>query len=147
MNATLELIKAKQNAIIADEEMKIAKAKRDFEVMTQTFEPLVKIIEEAKDLPTREAADYCAISLSPKDRRTVGAFIHEKELRGYLLIMRSKDGRLNHCSTRAPRMSIAGAGSITTNPTGKLFISTKDGASSRQEAIDWLIEAIARLVK
>jgi hypothetical protein len=115
--------------------------------MTQTFEPLVKIIEEAKDLPTREAADYCAISLNPKDRRTVGAFIHEKELRGYLLIMRLKDGRLNHCSARAPRMSIAGSGSITTDPAGKLFISTKDGASSRQEAIDWLIEAIARLVK
>jgi len=147
MKATIELIKAKQNAIKADEEMKVAKVKRDFEVMTQTFEPLVKIVEEAKDLPTRDRGHIPKGSLNPEAPYTVGAFIDEKELRGYLLIQRLKDGRLNHGSTCAPRMSIAGFGSITTDANGKLFISTRDGASSRQEAIDWLIEAIARLLK
>ena len=146
MNATIELIKAKQNAIKADEEMKVAKLKRDFEVMTQTLEPLVKIIEEAKDLLTRDIAPHYKGSLNPEAPRTVGAHI-DKDLHGHLGIFHSADGRLNHCYVSAPKLCIDGSGHIRADSAGRLFISNRDGVVSRQDAIDWLIEAIARLVK
>jgi hypothetical protein len=147
MSATLELIKAKQNAIKAEEDVKVANAKRDFEIMTQALDPLVKVIEEAKNLPTHDRARGYMSSLNPEAPRTVGAFIDERDLRGSLTIMLLENGRLNHCFVRAPKISITGQGSITTDSAGKLFISTIDGASSRQEAMDWLITVIARLVK
>ena len=147
MKATLELIKAKQNTIKADEEMKVAKAKRDFEVMTQTLDPLVKVIEEAKDLPTHNVPSMWSSSLNPEAPRTVGAFIDKLDLRGSLVISYTKDGHLNHCFISPPKISIIQRGSIKADSNGRLFISTIDGASSRQEAMDWLIGVIARLVK
>jgi len=146
MNATLELIRAKQNALIAEEELKIANLKRDFEVMTQTLEPLVKIIEEAKDLPTRDIAPHSVASLNPQAPRTVGAHI-DKDLHGGFHVHRLPDGRLNHCFITTPELCFDGAGRIKADSIGRLFISNQDGSVTRQEAIDWLIAAIAKIVK
>jgi hypothetical protein len=53
MNATLELIKAKQNAIQAEADLKQAKENADREARIRTFAPLREMLKEVIDLPAK----------------------------------------------------------------------------------------------
>ena len=53
MSATLELIKAKQNANNAEEALKQAKKKADHEARNRTFAPLREMLIEVLDLPAK----------------------------------------------------------------------------------------------
>jgi len=53
MNATLELIKAKQNAIQAEADLKQAKENADREARIRTFAPLREILKDVLDLPAK----------------------------------------------------------------------------------------------
>jgi hypothetical protein len=53
MNATLELIKAKQNAIQAEADLKQAKENADHEARIRTFAPLREMLKEVIDLPAK----------------------------------------------------------------------------------------------
>jgi hypothetical protein len=53
MNATLELIKAKQNAIQAEADLQKAKEKADREARIRTFAPLQEILMDVMDLPAK----------------------------------------------------------------------------------------------
>jgi hypothetical protein len=53
MNTTLELIKAKQNAIQAEAHLKKAKENADKEARIRTFAPLREILKDVIDLPAK----------------------------------------------------------------------------------------------
>ena len=53
MNTTLELIKAKQNAIQAEADLKTAKKNADQEARIRTFTPLREILNDVVDLPAK----------------------------------------------------------------------------------------------
>lgn len=53
MNATIELIKAKQNAIKAEKDLQEAKARAAKEARVRTFAPLREILMDALDLPAK----------------------------------------------------------------------------------------------
>jgi|LakMenEpi03Aug12_release.lakeMendotaPanAssembly.Ray.scaffolds.fasta_scaffold951016_1 hypothetical protein len=76
MNATIELIKAKQNAVRAEEDLKKAKQRADQEARIRVFAPIKQLIEEVADLPAKEKSEWPIISIRPKDPYLVGAWIH-----------------------------------------------------------------------
>jgi hypothetical protein len=53
MNTTLELIKAKQNAIQAEADLNKAKENADQEARIRTFTPLREIVKDVLDLPAK----------------------------------------------------------------------------------------------
>ena len=76
MNATIELIKAKQNAIKAEQDLAKAKQAEVFEARVRTFAPIKQLIEEAADLPAKEGSPHPTISMRPGNPNLVGSWIH-----------------------------------------------------------------------
>lgn len=75
MNATIELIKAKQNAVKAEQNLAKAKQAEIFEARVRTFAPIKQLIEEAADLPAKEESNYSTISMRGNPT-LVGSWIH-----------------------------------------------------------------------
>ena len=76
MNATIELIKAKQNAVKAEQDLAKAKQAEVFEARVRTFAPIKQLIEEAADLPAKEGSPHPTISMRPGNPNLVGSWIH-----------------------------------------------------------------------
>ena len=75
MNATLELIKAKQNAVKAEQDLAKAKQAEVFEARVRTFAPIKRLIEQAADLPAKAESKYPTISMRGNPN-LVGSWIH-----------------------------------------------------------------------
>lgn len=93
MNATIELIKAKQNAVRAEEDLKKAKQRADQQARIRVFAPIKQLIEEAADLPAKEKSEWPTISIRPRDPNLVGAWVR-RELLTSVEIMGRYSGRL-----------------------------------------------------
>ena len=76
MNTTIELIKAKQNAVQAEKDLAKAKEAEVFAARLRAFAPIKQLIEEAADLPAKEESKYPTISMRGNPKNLVGSWIH-----------------------------------------------------------------------
>lgn len=77
MNATIELIKAKQNAVQAEKDLQEAQRRADEQARIRVFAPIKQLIEEAADLPAKEKSEWPTISIRPRNPDLVGSWIQK----------------------------------------------------------------------
>lgn len=78
MNATIELIKAKQNAVQAEKDLQEAQRRADQQARIRVFAPIKQLIEEAADLPAKEKSEWPTISIRPGNPNLVGSWIQKQ---------------------------------------------------------------------